>query len=250
MHFFSRRGFSATYKSSNYRFFESRDKYHFANVEELVAFAPADQSFYFASGPADQTPEAELAKLQSVIEVDYGQTVNTIDAMNEGAYYRKFTGLDPLTRTQSVSSYQHKTSYVESTYPDGEGTKLNLQASDEMIDLHMNKWRNVYGIKDYADPDVNSAYGLRPQTHYGDIYNNKTASMYHYEQSKITIQIFGTNEVVVGSVIQLELPEFRVQLEQDTQRSGKWLVESISNEFVENSYYQTLTLVKGGLLDG
>lgn len=255
MHLFSRKAASQQFNGHLFRFWENRKQYFFADLEDWFTFGSKElqydtQLFFYNSGPADNTPEGELAKLQNIISVDFGESVNTIDAMNRGAYYRKFIELDPLTRTSTNSyDYQHKDEYRNRVYPDGEGNTVKLIHSDDFIDEHLNKWMEVYGIKDYPDADVGGGYGLRPTTYYGDIFNNKNSLLWHYNQSKITVRIYGTNEVFAGSIIQIDdLPRFTVQnVLTDEDRVGKYLVESVNNEFFENTYIQTLTLVKGGL---
>jgi len=254
MHLFSRKAASDGFEGHLFRFWENRKQYFFADYEDWFTSASKElqydtQLFLYNSGPADNTPEGELAKLQNIISIDFGESINTIDAMNKGAYYSKFIELDLLTRSTYSYDYQHKDEYRDRVYPDGEGGEIKLVHSDQFIDEHLNRWHEVYGIKDYADADINGAYGLRSHTYYGDIYNNKNALLWHYNQSKITIRIYGTNEIFAGSVITIDdLPEFVAgAVLQDEERNGRYLVESVNNEFIENTYLQTLTLVKGGL---
>jgi hypothetical protein len=254
MHLFSRKAASDQFEGHLFRFWENRKQYFFADYEDWFTFGSKDleydtQLFFYNSGPTDNTPEGELAKLQNIISLDFGESINTIDAMNKGAYYRKYIELDLLTRSTYSYDYQHKDEFRNRVYPDGEGDSVKLVHSDQFIDEHLNKWTETYGIKDYADADINNNFGLRPHTYYGDIYNNKNALLWHYGHSKITARIYGTNEVFAGSIIQIDgLPQFVTgAVIPDQDRTGKFLVESASNEFVENTYIQTLTLIKGGL---
>ena len=250
MHLMSRRAFTTEYSGQFYRFFENRQGYFFANMEEVFALSLKDQLFFYNSGPTDTTPEAEIERMQNIINLDLGESVNAFEAMSKGGYNRKFVELDPLTRSKLEYDYSHTDNIPLQEYPDGRG-RVRPSHSQEMIDVHLNKVHEVYGIKDYPDPDASAAFGLRPPTFYSDIYNSKNAMIYHFGQSKITITIYGTNEVVAGSVIQLQdIPQFGVdrgeQVDQD--RIGYWLVETAVNQFYENTYTQTLTLTKGGFL--
>lgn len=248
MHLLSRKSFTANdFVSNNYRFFENRDKYYFVNMEEHIAFTDNSQLFIYASTPKDDSPEGELLKMQNIINLNFGETVNTLDIIRNGGYNRRLREVDIMNRQILDNEYEHLDEYKNYVYPDVD--KFKLPHSDEMIKTHFNKFHDTYVFKDYPAPDEPNASGLRPKTYYSDIYPHKGANLFHYNQSKIEIQIYGTNEVVAGDVIKLELPQFKVKGEIDVERSGFYLVESIVNDFFENIYTQTLTLSKGVQLD-
>ena len=249
MHLFSRKAYTANeFYSQNYRFFENRDKYWFANIEEMMFFGEADQLFIYSSSPKDDSPEGELKKMQNILNLNFLETTNTLDIIRNGGYNRRVREVDIMNRQILDNEYEHLEEWKQFEYPDL-GAKKKLPHSDEMIREHFNKFHDTYVIKDYPSPDEPNASGLRPKTYYSDIYAHKGATLFHYNQSKIEIQIYGTNEVVAGDVIQLELPQFKVKGEIDVERSGFYLVESIVNDFYENTYTQVLTLSKGVQLD-
>jgi hypothetical protein len=247
MHLFSRKAHSGEFRSNMYRFFESREQYYFVNLEELLQFVPdqSDQFFFYSTGDSDQTPEGELLKMQNIISFDLGM-VDTLDALNGGAYNRKLEEIDIMNRRLQVYEYTHLDEYQNLQYPD---SSIRTQHTEDFINQHMDKWHHTYVIKDYPEDEMQNAPGLRPHTYYGDIYNFKNANIYQYNQSKINITIFGTNEVFAGSFITLDLPQLRVEDERDGGKSGNYFVETVTNEFVENMYYQKLSLIKGGVRD-
>ena len=248
MHLMSRNGYSAQFQSNMFRFFESREKYWFANVEELVTFAEPSQRFFYSSGMIDDTPEGQLVKLQQIISLDLGTPVDTFRQLKGGAYFRNVEELDFQTRTINRFEYNHLDEFKNFTYPDVSGN-LKLMHTDDMINDHLNNPTTTYVIKDYADADLPNATAIRPRTYYGEIYNNKGAALENYGATRIRIQIFGTNEVFAGNVIAIDIPKIKVNNEEDFSRSGNYLVESVENVFFENTYMQNLTLVKGALLE-
>ena len=248
VHMLSRKAYSSTSNSQYFRFFENRQGYFFVNMEELFKNSPKDQTYQYISPPNDVMPENELQKMDNIISLDLGESVNTFDAIKQGAYYRKYIELDPLTRTKGEFFYQYKDAYRNYEYPDGIGTNLDLVHSNGFIEEHLNKRQEVYGIKDYPDIDAGPKYGLRPFTYYGDIFNNKATLLYHFSQSHINVNIYGSNQVFAGSVIEIKsLPKFNIGNLRDHEREGYWLIVSVNNIFRENTYTQKLVLAKGGL---
>jgi hypothetical protein len=49
-------------------------------------------------------------------------------------------------------------------------------------------------------------------------------------------------------MIFVDLPKFKPSSVSDTRLSERYIVESVKNEFIENTYYQNLTLIKGPML--
>lgn len=250
MHLLSRKAYSAEYPSSMFRFFENRDKFYFANIERLLVDAEVedDQFFFYSTILDDVTPEGELFKMNSIISVDFGNTVNTLRLMNEGAYNRSYVEVDPLTRTLSNFDYNHLEEKDNFVYPDV-GRTVKVPHSNTMVQSHLNKTHKTYGIKDYGEVEQNNPPGLRPTTFYPEVYNHKQALMQHYGQSEVTIQIYGSNKVFAGSVILVEFPKMQVTAKIDLERSGRYFVESVRNVFFENTYTQTLKISKGGRLE-
>ena len=257
MHMFSRKAYSSSFQGSMFRFFENRVGFYFVNTEEWIAFTLPSlgqqyppQTFFYNSGPPDNTPEAELKKLQNIIKVEIGESVNTIDAMNSGAFYRKFIELDILNRTKIDDRfrYEYLNSYPGYYYPDGEGSNIRPTHSNDFVNEHLNKWHETLGIRDYNEGG-GSGGGLRADPYYGEVFTNKKALAFHLDQSKFNIRIFGTNEVFAGSLVEIkDLPKFVPPRDDniDEERSGMYLVESVMNEYYETKYIQTLTLIKGG----
>ena len=251
MHLMTRRSYSATYPSNMYRFFENRDKYHFINIEQWIEDFPTDEvsqpTYIYARSKADQTPQGEADKMNSVINMSFGSYTNTLDRINGGGYYRKVEEIDFQSRTISQYTYDHLEEFKEYIWPD-KTPEIQLRHTEEMITQHMNKEHTSYVFKDYAEETGGTPYGLRPTPYYGEIHNNKVAMMNEYAESRITATIFGNNKIVAGSIIFLDIPMFKPSSETDTRLSERYIVESVKNEFIENSYYQNLTLIKGPML--
>lgn len=251
MHLMTRRSYSATFPSNMFRFFENRDKYYFINVERWIEDSPRDDvsqpTYIYARSRTDQTPQGEADKMNTLVNFSFGSFTNTMDRINGGGYYRKVEEIDFQSRTISQYTYDHLEEFKDYIWPD-KTTDIQLRHTDEMITQHMNKSHTTYVFKDYAEETGTSPYGLRPTPYYGEIYNNKVAMMNEYADSRVTATIFGNNKIVAGSIIFLDLPMFKPSSSEDTRLSERYIVESVQNEFIENTYYQNLTLIKGPML--
>ena len=249
MHFLTRKAWSAELKSQEYRFFETREQYYFTCIEDLI-FENSNKPalfYYYNTGPADTGPEAELEKMQNILSYSFDNYSNSHDAMLNGAYYRQTNELNILERTEVVNDYEHLERYADNLYPDV-GGEIGFMHTNEFVEEHLNRNHRTYVFRDYPGADDSPTVRQRPATYYPDIYNNKGAQTYHYGSTRMNIRIFGNNNVFPGRTMKVELPIQSTDNQLDNSRSGMYLVESVNNLFYEQSYYQDLTLIKGGIL--
>lgn len=251
MHLMSRRAYSVNYPSSYYRFFETRDKYRFVNLEEVNTSTPI-KKYTYVSGPTDQTPQAELDRMDRIIDISFHSPFDTMSALKEGAYYRKVNEIDVTNRRVNSYEYKHHEEFEEYAYP-GEGSKNKpkprLVNTNNFIDEHLNNWSEVYVVKDYPDEDMSNAPGLRTKPYYGQLYNNKKAHYYDYKATRMTVKAYGSNKLFVGDLIDIDIPYFSVGANKDVERSGTYMIESINNVFYENTYIQEMVVSKGPIGD-
>lgn len=252
MHLMSRKAYNAYYLSNYYRFFESRQEYNFINIEQLNGESEAKEKYIYASGAVNETPEAELLKMTRIIDLDMMSPVDTVEAINEGAYYKKLSEVDIINRRVITQTYEHDQEYISYTYPGMPGD-INLKHTSEFINEHMNDWVETMVFKDYPDSDAPEGHAIRPKPHYGEIYNGKYAHLYDYKQSRYAISIYGNNKLCAGDYIEIELPYFSVydknEQNVDGERSGTFIIESIENVFYEQTYIQKMVVSKGPLND-
>jgi hypothetical protein len=246
MHLMSRKSYSSNFPSSYFRFFERRDEYRFTNMDETIAGTEPKTKFTYVSGPANTTPSAEVEKMSGIISLDFHSPVDTIDAIKRGAYYRRLSEVDITNRKVNTYDFKHHEEYTEFEYPNGSDQRV-LQHTNEFINTHLNDWQETYVVKDYPDSDMNNTYGVRPKTYYGEVYNNKTAHAYDFRTTRMTIKVYGSNELFAGDLIDIELPYFSVNGNIDEERSGTYIIESIENIFYEYSYIQQMVVSKGPL---
>ena len=245
MNFFARRAFSGSSFSQSFRFFENRKHYVFATNEHLQNEIYSGSFEFRQSFKPDQTLEGQLELQSSIIEIDYGEVVNTIDDINSGAYERAVYEVDVMNSVIEPRFYSYADNF-KTNNPDEK-----LYHTDKFIRERIEKVSEKWVLKDYSTEGMPEGKGIRYNTHYSEIYNKKGAHLYHTNKNRINVTIYGNNEIVAGSSIVINLlKHFSDDTEQrDIERSGLFLVESIENVFYENTYKQKLTLIRNGIGD-
>ena len=252
MHMMARKAYSGDNLTSTFRFFENRDKYYFMTNEQLIFDAQGEEIVKFAhiQNP-DQTTVGQDFKMINYIDINFSDHVNTIRDMVEGAYYRSTTELDFMNRTTLVTEYRYLDDYENYILPDYTNTRS--KHTKEFVDKHFNNFSDTLVLKDY--PAIGSERGdffVRPHTYYNQIYNKKPVNFYHHSTESVEMTVYGRNSMVAGDVVELEILKMIGNLngsprEIDTERSGKYLIESIENIFLEDMYYQKLIMSKSGI---
>jgi hypothetical protein len=131
--------------------------------------------------------------------------------------------------------------------------KIKLPHSKPFIDEVMSNMYTRFVLKDYTAPADVSGPAVRSDANYSDLYNKKGSYFYQYDQNTIEVEIHGHNDIVAGSIINLQLP-LRTKANSngntrltDVERSGDYLVNEIRNEFLNKEYKQKLTLSRYGI---
>jgi hypothetical protein len=263
MHFFARKAYAGEGKTQIWRFFENRKAYFFITHDTLAAEANALEAFsgeiqkYVRINIGDKTPGTEAITMQSILDIRQPTYINTLKDMLTGAYYSSLTELDIPNRTPTFVEYRYLDEYenLETTsYLKADkkyGVAPRPRHSKKFVDEHLNTLRDRLVVRDYGSPnDPGGGAFVRPETFYTDVYNDKRVSYNHHDSNKILMKIYGNNEVMAGSIIEIDL----LKLDNDTEnpktdelRSGRYLVESVKNIFKEELYYQELTISAAGV---
>lgn len=245
MHFFARRAYNASSFSQTFRFFENRKNYVFSTNEYLQRRLYTSSFVFRQNFQPDQSPEGQLELQQSFNNIDYGEVVNTIDDINSGAYERAVYEVDVMNSVIEEKPYSFADNFKQNN------PEQQLYHTDRFIRERIEKISDRWVIKDYSTEGMPTGPGVRSNTHYAEIYNKKGAHLYHTNRNKITVSIYGNNQIVAGSSIVIEILKHHADDAglPDEERSGLYLVEAIENVFYENTYTQKLTLVRNGIGD-
>lgn len=243
MFFFARRAYSASSFSQTYRFFENRKNYVFA-TNEYVQNTIYNGSYTFTQNFYTNVSEDNQLQLQeSIISIDYGEVVNTIDDINNGGYRRSTFEMDTMYNIINKIDYDYGADF-ETNNPN-----QTLYHTPEFIEERFTKEDHRWVVKDYSSEGMPEGRGIRFNTHYPDIYNKKGAYFYHNNRNKTVVTIHGNNMIIAGSSVDISLLKHVADTDPkiDIERSGLYLVESVENVFYEDTYLQKLTLVRNGI---
>ena len=245
MHFFARRAYSAASSSQTFRFFENRKDYVFATTEYLQNEMYGGSFVFSQNFRPDQTPEGQIELQSSIIDIDYGEVVNTINDINSGAYERAVYEVDVMNSIVEPKFY----SFADNFKTNNPNQKL--YHTDKFIRERIEKVSERWVIKDYSSEGMPVGPAVRYNTYYPEIYNKKGAHLYHNDKNRTVVTIYGNNQIVAGSSVYINLLKHQSNdgAEPDIERSGLYLVESIENVFYENTYTQKLTITRNGIGD-
>lgn len=267
MHFFARHAYNSMSFSQTFRFFESREKYFFATNEHLDSIGRGGQGYgaglvdfglasavgmgnapsipYFGQiYEPDVSPEGQEMLMKSIIDISYPDIVNTVKDINEGAFSRATYELDYLNSAISRIEYNYKDEFRTNN------TKQQLVHTNEFIEDNIDREKDYYALKDYSTEGMPQGEGVRPNTHYADIFNRKLSHYYHTKNNRVECTIYGRNTIFAGGLVDLKLIKHLANtdtIEYDDERSGVYLVESIVNSFTEDTYIQKLRLTRNGV---
>ena len=260
MQFLSRRAFSQKNNTSLYRFFETREKYFFCTPEYLIEkygdFRGKNEEElnrlnFIYNTVEDNTGQGQRIAQQSVNDVSYGNKVDTFHDMKAGMYRRTVTELDPTTRTRIQRDYDYTNEYQEKEMPE----KVKLTHSDTFLNKYMaaSTQPEQYLIVDF--PQIGQSKGTqdmkKPYQNFYENYTAKPVVNYHFFSNELAFEINGRIELYPGMIISLQLYKFSNTVsgnrELDKERSGKYLVTSVSSSFSGETMKQQLVCTKGGL---
>jgi hypothetical protein len=247
MNFFARRAYNASSFSQTFHFFENRKNYVFGTNEYSTDQIARRYGVYKFSQDYKPSfnPDDQLALQNSIIGIDYGEVVNSIEDISGGGFVRKTYEVDLLYNIISETKYEHLRDFYTNN------PKQRPYHTDRFINERLTKEYDRWVVKDYSNEGMPTGPGIRLDTKYPEIYNKKGTHLYHTNKNKTICTIYGSNKIFAGSLIDLEIFKHTSDddLPDDLERSGEFMVESIENIFYEDVYIQKLTLTRNGVGD-
>lgn len=260
--FFARYAYKSDSNTQTYRFFENRDSYFFGTNEyitkrygtkvsdtEMRAPSPLQdgkvKNFYY-NYLANMDAKSQYTLMFNIGDINFGEKVNTINDIARGAYKRNVYAIDVLNGSILIPEKPY------SMLDDFATEKVKLPHTKQFIDEVISDKHIRFVLKDYTAPADVSGPAVRPDANYSDLYNKKGSYFYQYEQNTVEVEIYGHNDIVAGSIVNLQL-SLRTKANTDNtqkldiERSGYYIVNEIKNEFLNKEYKQKLTLSRYGI---
>lgn len=265
MHFLSRYSYNHN-GSSQYKFFENREKFYFASTEYVannsiqkqkkglemvmdsidkpsIEKSMANIHEFFLNSPHSFEPGEIDYRPAQILGIRYGNIVNIANEYNTGMEHRRIINLDfnfhevtgstvkfPNEIKQNITGQtmfpKHSSIFVQNRFPEPYDVWLPKDWTDTQSYNRINPWNET-------------------------IYGQKKMQGLHEEANHIELTIYGRNTLFAGDVIKLTVPYFseREEYEVDKEREGFYLVTSITNTFVFDGYKQALKITRVGGLE-
>lgn len=244
MNFFARRAYGGT---STFRFYENRDGYHFRTVENAVSDVK-EVPVFFLNSMKDETPFGQEQKMRGIVDIDFGQPVDTLYDLYNGTYNKTAIELDYMARKAENTEYKFYERFpaFERNWGHSE-TKIGPAHSKEFVDTFMKSTKRMLMVKDYPDGNRQNNPAQRPKTYMSEVATENWAVNEQGKHNSITVKIYGRNSIVAGSMVEITVEELRPPKKKiDKRYSGKYFVNSVANEFLGDTYMQVLELSRSG----
>lgn len=242
MMFLARKSFSVDNASSTYKFFESRDRFHYTTMERLIDKASNEkieerQVFTFIDPKlVESKPEKSMRNFISYTPIS---RMNLINEMRSGAMVSKITLLDLAEKTVEETVYKH--------YENVE----NYAATDKTArKYHTDKFANDY----FGEDNILQSYLVfndtaKPSQFYEDIIPKRASNAFYMNNIVVQAESYGSWDIKLGDMINFLAPRVEVDDKQTdhTTTSGWYLVTHITNRILGDEWKTTYVLVKTAL---
>jgi hypothetical protein len=238
INFLCRKSFSADDKSSNYYFFQNRDKFKMVTHEEMIRTSkPTAKAYSYDPSIAIEGPADRNRAMNNITSIFIPNRLNTITEMNTGAMISDVVEIDILNKQYIHNIFKYKDNFQNYKH-----------LSDTVRFPHTEKFTDAF----FSDENVMKSYMIftdfeREQQRYKDITGPKVSNRYYLNSTSIEIEIYGRNDLFAGDVILLDIPQFEnVVGSKDRHKSlsGYWLVQTIKHFIKGKKYTSRLTIIK------
>jgi hypothetical protein len=226
-------------QGSDMLFFETNDGYNFKSLQSMFIDAPYGT---FTYKPANINSEDLASSLNTVLEYEFVKTFDSLEATESGVYSSKLITIDPLTRTQKITTFNKNE--LNGYGASGQGTNRLGKKQTEMYDSSLKLAFGNSGEKDKAYIKQNASSVAK------DIYietsvPNRTAQIALANYTVVKIIIPGDTGITAGRTINFHLysnnfdPDSKKR-EFDKFFSGKYLVTAVRHVIQSQGVFQTI----------
>ena len=235
----SGKSYSDIYKSSNFLFFERKDKYYFGTHEKLFEVGQkTERKYFYSSANADVEDRAQ--QMNKIQAFSLNKRMNVLEEMRSGAAISRVIKLDLATKTYEHIDYKHYDSVKE------------YKHTDSVIkDQHTTKFN-----KEFLDVDnITNRYlvfqdSTRQDQSYQDILSQRYSASYYLNGIVMYVKLCGANNVNVGDLIRIEMQDLSTANDYKRNHktlSGLYMISNIKSVFDGSRWTMTVGLLKDAL---
>lgn len=245
INFLARKAHSTTNKSSNFLFFENRERYVFKTHEQIFKDAtelPERNTFYYGETKLDVTERGAL--MNHAIMMKPKRRFNVIDTVRKGAMISEVFRIDPATRSFTSTVYDHGDEFSGYRHTD-----------EKAKEYHSQDFRNKYLSKEtnVVNTFLTFEESNEDERAYSEIIPRRNSTSFYLQSNVMEMEIHGCNDIFAGSVLNLIIPEMKFkngEKDQHPNLSGRYLVETISHQMAEKQWKMRLRLIKDSFING
>lgn len=233
------KSFSDVYKSSNFLFFERKDKYFFGTHEKLFEDGQAtEKKYYYSSVNADIEDRAgQMNKIQAF---SLNKRFDLIEEMRRGAAVSRVIKLDLATRSYENIDYKHY-----------EKVKDYKHTDSVQQDYHTTKFNDEF----FGDDNITNKYlvfqdSTRTDQTYQDMVSQRLSTSYYLNSILMYVDFYGANNMNVGDLIRLEIQDLSSANDYKKPHktlSGLYMVANLKSVYDGSKWKMTAGLLKDAL---
>lgn len=203
-------------KSSLFFFYEDNESYNFVTLEKLIKERKGKASgLVFSYDTANRAGKFEkVINLRNILSYETNTQGSSIDKVRQGRMANQVRQFDILHGT-----YHDKQEYIN---PNDQGSYAK---TDDNIDFNSDSF-NTEVTSGPGRSDIVVKDGTRPEMEHNKTIHWKRPFQSKLSQYRITIRVYGDTSILVGDVIQLDIPEITGTTESRKKQ------EIFSNNFI------------------
>jgi hypothetical protein len=240
INFLRRKAYSADSKSSNYYFFQNREKFKVKTHEQMIEDSkPTAKIYTYDASLRMDSPTEKIRAMNNLTSFYVPNRLNTIDEMNAGAMVSDVIEVDIQNKQYIHNVYKYKDNYLDYTHLDKTVRFPHTQKFTDDFFGDENVIKSFMIFKDFE----------RQQQNYKDITGPRMSNRYYLSSIIAEVELYGRNDLFAGDVIKLDLREFentpeRKNPEAHESLSGYWLVNIVNHNISGKQYTCKVTLTK------
>ena len=233
------KSYSDVYKSSNYLFFERKDKYFYGTHEKLFELGQKTEKKYFY-GTVNADVENKPAQMRTIQAFSLNKRFNLLNEMRSGAAISRIIKLDLATKTHENIDYKHY-----------EKVKDYKHTDSVIRNYHTTKFNEEF----FAEENITNKYmvyqdSTRQDQPYQDITSQRYSASYYLNAIGMYVEFFGENDLNLGDMIRLELKDLSAANDvKDGHKtlSGLYMIANIKSVYDGDRWKMTVGLLKDSL---
>ena len=252
MNFLCAKAFTNKSASSSYRFFETVYGYSWVTDEWLLENAQKNEIKKLKYSPVvDRNPTSGPTIIETLIEFETANHVNTLKDMNAGAYRNTVMEIDLTTHKKRTFDYDYLRKKKNYKGMQGQvGGISGMKHTESFIKKTFTEDNAPQYIvyRDWSPIGMEQKPGQVPRDdqHMTEVIQNRTAYNYHLRENMCSGEIRGRLDIHPGEVVNLSIlePDAALEGKQNKRLSGLYLIYRTAHNINGTDLVTSIDMVK------